>query len=83
MYTIDFTSLDDNQHLAALIQNMNSGYKYWEFYTNIVPFIVRHAHKQLIKDDMNLINIFEKMNLMEFLIQRLIKEKKIMTTYNL
>ena len=80
-YTINFTTMDDNSHLLALIQNMNSGYKYWEFYTNVVPFIVRHAHKLILKDDMNLINIFEKSLTIESFITSKIMSSDNLTEY--
>ena len=41
LYTIDFSNLTDEAYLIALKQNMDLGYRYWEFYNNIVPYIIR------------------------------------------
>ena len=41
LYTIDFSNLSDEAYLMALKQNMDLGYRYWEFYNNIVPYIIR------------------------------------------
>lgn len=43
-YTIDFTNLSNDEILKKLITNMMLGYKYIEFYDNIIPFIIRRAH---------------------------------------
>ena len=59
LYTINFNNMDNNLILLKLIQNMNVGYKYWEFQNNIIPFIIRHAHS-INKDEIILSHLFEK-----------------------
>ena len=74
MYTINFNNMNDCEHLNALIQNMNVGYKYWEFYTNVLPFIVRHAHTLHYKnkEEIYLANVFEKsINIESFIIAKI------------
>ena len=74
MYTINFNSMNECEHLNALIQNMNVGYKYWEFYTNIMPFIIRHAHTLHYKnkEEIYLATIFEQsINIESFIIAKI------------
>jgi len=61
LYTVNFTNMD-NSSLLGLIQNMNVGYKYWEFYNNVMPFIIKNANilYYTTKDELLLSNIFEK-----------------------
>ena len=61
-YTIDFTGMDNSMIFSNMITNMNIGYKYWEFYNNIVPFIVKQLYTMhnIMKDDIYLTTSFEK-----------------------
>ncbi len=68
-YTINFSANMDEK-LKQLITNMEVGYKYWEFYTNIVPFIL-HIARSLYNtpDDILILNIFEKsLNINSFMV---------------
>jgi hypothetical protein len=68
-YTTDFSS-DNDEKLKQLITNMEVGYKYWEFYTNIVPFILQIARSLYnTPDDILILNIFEKsLNINSFMV---------------
>ena len=41
-YTVNFSDNMDTK-LNELITNMNVGYMYWEYYTNILPFIIQYT----------------------------------------
>ena len=60
-YTIKFND-DVNVKLYQLIQNMDIGYMTWEYYTNLLPFIVNHMKKLYYdtKDELYLCNVLEK-----------------------
>ena len=62
LYTINFNNMDNNTHFLKLIQNMNYGYKYWEFYNNIVPFIINQAYTlhYTTKEELLFSNLLEK-----------------------
>jgi len=75
--------MDTNTHIIKLIKNMNVGYKYWEFYNNIIPFIIRHAYTlhYMVKEEIYLSNLFEKsLNIDSFIISK-INNIDSMTTY--
>jgi len=61
-YIIDFSSMENSAKFSHMVTNMNIGYKYWEFYNNIVPFIVKQLYTMhnIMKDDIYLTSCFEK-----------------------
>jgi hypothetical protein len=61
LYTVNFSN-DENEKLKQLITNMEVGYKYWEYYTNIVPFILLYARSLYYNtnDEIYLSSMFEK-----------------------
>jgi hypothetical protein len=65
-YTINFdTNLDDK--LKQMINNMEVGYKYWEYYTNVLPFILKYAN--YIPNEIYISTMFEKsINIDSFLV---------------
>jgi hypothetical protein len=72
-YTIEF-SKDDDEKLKQLITNMEVGYKYWEYYTNLLPFISNYIKSLYYntKDELYLSNIFEKsLNIDSFLVSKI------------
>ena len=74
LYTVNFNNMDDTVHLQSLITNMNVGYKYWEFYNNIVPFIIKYTHLiyNTVKDDIYLNKIFQKsINVENFIVAKI------------
>ncbi len=68
-YTINFDSnLDDK--FKQLINNMEVGYKYWEYYTNLLPFILKYAN--YIPNEIYLSTMFEKsINIDSFLVSKI------------
>ena len=73
-YTINFTNMSESEYLICLVQNMNVGYKNWEFNNNIIPFIIRHTHviHYQEKDESYLYSIFEKsLNINSFIISQI------------
>uniref|UniRef100_A0A6C0HVY1 Uncharacterized protein n=1 Tax=viral metagenome TaxID=1070528 RepID=A0A6C0HVY1_9ZZZZ len=72
-YTTDFSS-DNDEKLKQLITNMDVGYKYWEYYTNILPFITQHTKNlyYINNDELYLSPVFEKsMNIDSFLVSKI------------
>ncbi len=70
LYTINFSS-DNDEKLKQLIINMEVGYKYWEYYTNILPFINQYVKNlyYITNDELYLSSILEKsMNIDSFLV---------------
>lgn len=65
-YTINFdTNLDEK--LKQLINNMEVGYKYWEYYTNVLPFILKYAN--YTPNEIYMSTMFEKsININSFLV---------------
>ncbi len=67
-------SNDNDEKLKQLINNMEMGYKYWEYYTNIMPFITQ-CTKNLYyntNDELYLSPIFEKsMNIDSFIVSKI------------
>ncbi len=72
-YTTDFNS-DNDERLKQLITNMEVGYKYWEYYTNILPFITQYTKNlyYITNDELYLSPIFEKsMNIDSFIVSKI------------
>ena len=72
-YTTNFSS-DNDERLKQLITNMDVGYKYWEYYTNILPFITHHTKNlyYTTNDELYLSPVFEKsMNIDSFLVSKI------------
>ncbi len=72
-YNIDFSNNLD-EAFKQYIYNMEVGYKYWEYYTNILPFILNYARSlYYINNDENYISpIFEKsLNIDSFLVSKI------------
>jgi hypothetical protein len=72
-YTTNF-SKDNDEKLKQLITNMEVGYKYWEYYTNILPFITQYCKNlyYTTNDELYLSPIFEKsMNIDSFLVSKI------------
>ena len=72
-YTTVF-SQDNDEKLKQLIINMEVGYKYWEYYSNIMPFIIQHTKNlyYTTNDELYLSPIFEKsMNIDSFLVSKI------------
>jgi len=64
---------DDNEILQQLIYNMEVGYKYWEYYTNVLPFILHFAKSlyYINNDDNYISSVFEKsLNIDSFLVSK-------------
>lgn len=61
-YEVNFNIDNDEEYLKKLINNMNLGYKYYEFYNRMVPFIIRRAQSLNYdgRTDIFLFNIFEE-----------------------
>ncbi len=73
LYTTNF-SVDNDERLKQLISNMEVGYKYWEYYTNILPFITQYTKNlyYITNDELYLSSIFEKsMNIDSFLVSKI------------
>jgi hypothetical protein len=67
-------SNDNDEKLKQLINNMEMGYKYWEYYTNIMPFITQHIKNlyYTTNDELYLSPIFEKsLNIDSFLVSKI------------
>ena len=49
-----------NEKIKQLITNMEVGYKYWEYYTNVMPFITQYTKNlyYTTNDEIYLINIY-------------------------
>lgn len=43
-YNIDFDNNSNEEYFIKLVNNMNYGYKYYEFYNNILPFIIKRCY---------------------------------------
>lgn len=72
-YTINFSN-DNDEKLKQLITNMEVGYKYWEYYTNLMPFINQYIKNLYYntKDELYLSTIFEKsLNIDSFLVSKI------------
>ena len=72
-YTTVFSN-DMDEKLKQLITNMEVGYKYWEYYTNIIPFINQYVKNLYYNtnDEIYLSNIFEKsINIDSFLVSKI------------
>jgi hypothetical protein len=72
-YTTVFSS-DIDEKFKQLIINMEVGYKYWEYYTNIIPFITQYCKNlyYTTNDELYLSPIFEKsMNIDSFLVSKI------------
>jgi hypothetical protein len=72
-YNITFSDINDEK-LKQLINNMEVGYKYWEYYTNLMPFITNYIKSLYYntKDELYLSNIFEKsLNIDSFLVSKI------------
>ncbi len=67
-------SNDNDEKIQQLINNMEMGYKYWEYYTNILPFITQYSKNlyYITNDELYLSTIFEKsMNIDSFLVSKI------------
>jgi hypothetical protein len=67
-------SNDNDEKLKQLINNMEMGYKYWEYYTNIMPFITQYIKNLYYStnDELYLSPIFEKsLNIDSFLVSKI------------
>ena len=72
-YNIIFSN-DNDEKLKQLICNMEMGYKYWEYYTNIMPFINQYIKNlyYTTNDELYLSPIFEKsLNIDSFIISKI------------
>jgi hypothetical protein len=72
-YTTVF-SLDNDEKFKQLITNMEVGYKYWEYYTNVMPFITQYTKNlyYTTNDELYLSPTFEKsMNIDSFLVSKI------------
>jgi hypothetical protein len=72
-YNTEF-NINENEALKQYIYNMEVGYKYWEYYTNILPFILNHARSLYYNnnDDNYISPIFEKsLNIDSFLVSKI------------
>ncbi len=72
-YTTVFSN-DMDERLQQLIINMDSGYKYWEYYMNLLPFIIQYSKNLYYNtnDDLYLSSIFEKsINIDSFLVSKI------------
>jgi hypothetical protein len=72
-YTTVFSS-DNDEKFKQLITNMEVGYKYWEYYTNIMPFITQYCKNlyYTTNNELYLSSIFEKsMNIDSFLVSKI------------
>ena len=72
-YNTTFSN-DNCEKLQQLINNMEMGYKYWEYYTNIMPFITQHVKTlyYTTNDELYLSPIFEKsLNIDSFLVSKI------------
>jgi hypothetical protein len=72
-YITNFSN-DNDEKLRQLINNMEVGYKYWEYYTNLMPFISNYIKSLYYntKDELYLSNIFEKsLNIDSFLVSKI------------
>ena len=72
-YTTIFSS-DNDEKIKELIINMDVGYKYWEYYTNIMPFIIQYCKNlyYISNDEIYLSSILEKsMNIDSFLVSKI------------
>lgn len=73
-YMICFNNVSPDEHFKGLQQNMNVGYKNWEFYNNMIPFIIRQSHilQYQTKDELYLSSIFEKsLNIESFILSKM------------
>ncbi len=65
---------NNDEKLQQLITNMEMGYKYWEYYTNIMPFITQYTKNLYYNtnDELYLSPIFEKsLNIDSFLVSKI------------
>jgi hypothetical protein len=72
-YNIEFSSNND-EAIKQYIYNMEVGYKYWEYYTNMLPFILNYARSLYYNnnDDNYISPIFEKsLNIDSFLVSKI------------
>ena len=72
-YTTVFSN-DNDEKFQQLICNMEMGYKYWEYYTNIMAFIIQYIKNLYYKtnDELYLSTIFEKsLNIDSFLVSKI------------
>ena len=79
-YEIEFNMENNDEYLKKLINNMNNGYKYYEFYEQVVPFIIKRANclKYDSKIDVFMFNIFEELlNYESFNVYRINTIKKL------
>lgn len=60
-YNICFSNNEDDK-IKQLINNMEMGYKYWEYYTNVMPFITQYVKNlyYTTNDELYISPIFEK-----------------------
>jgi hypothetical protein len=61
-YEVGFNIDSKDEYLKKLINNMNLGYKYYEFYETVVPYIMKNICNIEYKNKINvfMINIFEE-----------------------
>jgi hypothetical protein len=79
-YEIEFNIENNDEYLKKLINNMNYGYKYYEFYERVVPFIIKRANsfKYESNIDVFMFNIFEELlNYESFNVYRINTIKKL------
>ncbi len=72
-YNIEFSNNLD-EAFKQYIYNMEVGYKYWEYYTNVLPFILNYARSLYYtnNDDNYISPIFEKsLNIDSFLVSKI------------
>ncbi len=74
LYNINLANNDNDIKLKQLITNMEVGYKYWEYYTNILPFILQFAKNiySNTNDEIYLLPMFEKsLSLDSFIVSKI------------
>ncbi len=72
-YNVNFSN-DPDEKLNQLISNMEVGYKYWEFYTNMWPFILQMAKSTYYNtsNEIYISTLFEKsINIDSFIVSKI------------
>ncbi len=72
-YNVHF-STDNDEKLKQLMYNMEVGYKYWEYYTNVLPFISQYAKSLYYNtpDEIYISTMFEKsLNIDSFMVSKI------------
>ena len=53
---ISLVNNNEEDYFSLLIRNMNLGYKYWEYYNNILPYVKQKYFSLFYKEDLENIN---------------------------